>query len=260
MRTRTFVKALSAMFILGGAVSAKADFVNGGFELPNGGAQPSSWTSLGDASIGTSFTKTPIQGSQFGYASTSLNPGALSENSSTVALTGVALTASLGLPAIGTAGGLKTGTTSGSAFTQTLALNAGQTVSFRSDFATYNGANGDYAFYSLKLGAANAVATSFVDTTSGALATITNGDFGGQPLITRDTGWGSYSFTVGASGSYTVGFGVAHDDAAAPSAYSAVTVDAVAVAPLPSVAYGGFALLGGLGVMQIARRRKAVVA
>lgn len=264
MRNDTFVQVLSVLLVLVGAASVKANFVNGGFESPVGGPTPANWNSIGDASIGTSLSKAPYAGSQFGYASTSTDPAALSENSSTVAQTGAALTASLNLPAIGSAGGLRAGTITGSAFTQTLLLAAGDIVNFAADFATYTGAAGDYAFYSIRLGAGTASATAYIDTTSGSLSTIVNGDFSGQPLITRDTDWRTYAFSVGAAGSYTLGFGVGHSDPTPANAgkYSAVGIDAAsisplaAVTPLPSVALGGLTLIAGLGVLQIVRRRR----
>ena len=101
--------------------------------------------------------------------------------------------------------------------------------------------------------AGTASAAKFV---AGTGLSPTNGlqDISGQYL--HETGYGSYSFSVGASGTYTIGFGVVHSDLT--NTYSGLLVDDVVVAPLPSVAYGGMVLIGGLGLMQGARRRKTV--
>ena len=71
-------------------------------------------------------------------------------------------------------------------------------------------------------------------------------------------------FSVGAAGSYTLGFGVGHSDSTPANIgkYSAVGIDAasisprVAVTPLPSIALSGLILIAGLGVLQLFRRRR----
>jgi hypothetical protein len=132
-----------------------------------------------------------------------------------------------------------------SGITQAVTLAAGQAVSFQYDFLTNEAAGGnpDFAFFSVK-GPTGAALFTVLGTPTNPLLVPTSSLDGVSSNFNRETGYSgpTLSFTALSAGTYTLGFGV-----------SDATGSAV---PLPPVALGGMALCGGLGLMQIARRRK----
>ena len=77
-----------------------------------------------------------------------------------------------------------------------------------------------------------------------------------------ETGYMVFSGVANFTASYTFGWGVVNVNDTANA--SGLLVDNITVTPgsvpLPSTAWAGMALLGGLGILHMARRRKVVMA
>ncbi len=160
---------------------------------------------------------------------------------------------------------------SGSGISQTVALNAGQTVSFTYDFltnepvGTANGARyNDFAFFQ----ASSAGYTSPLET----IASITSSSFNQvttAPDFLYDTGFKTYLFTVPTSGTYNIGVGVTNvgppdsnglttggGSDSFPSAILASNFTVAAAVPEPSFAPGIMSLFAVGSVLHYQRRRK----
>ena len=150
---------------------------------------------------------------------------------------------------------------------QTFDVSANSVLSFSYAFATNenpsSGLRPDFGFFTLNGHdlvqlATNANATIALNTGATQFDLI-SGDFA--------TWTGFNTFTYGvvllAGNTYTIGFGAANAPSGVSAVSSALIVDNLvltpATVPLPSVAWAGLALFGGLGALQISRRRKAAV-
>jgi hypothetical protein len=213
------------------------NFVNPGFETS---PDLTRWTTLGNTAAEAGDYKSNPEGALQAALSSSNSPAAVL-GSTGVASTNIAGGNTFFGFAPGTLEAKNAQTISGikQALTTTA---ANQVFTFAYDFLTNESAAGfpDFAFYSLQGPTGNASLNILgTPSTPGLVATSlldgVHGDF------TRESGYKlTGTFTTGAAGTYTLGFGVS---------------DAVPV-PLPSVALGGMALCGSLGLMQVARRRK----
>lgn len=208
------------------------------FQDFDGGITLDSSNSIGDASI---------QGSYFGIGPVSSphqlllttistagahDPGPNQSGTNAVSVTGIA--AFLGVPTVNIRDGAVTGQ-EGSAFQLSLgSVVAGTVVSFNYDFLTNEtdgGAHDDFAFITLTGMSGN---TPVVSDIFSPLSVTTGA---GNPF-SLETGYQTYSFVVGATGTYTLGIGVV--DGTTTDTSSALLVDNV------SVPEGGsaFVLLG----------------
>jgi hypothetical protein len=220
---------------------ASADFINGGFESGLTG-----WQSTGDAlAVGAGFGTDPAAGSSQGLVTTASNNGDFNNFSGFDAVSATALETFLEL-ANGTLGaGFE-----GSAIRQTFTAEAGDVLSFRWNFLTTEGSAADFAFVTLS----GAGLTVLADTTSSLLGPsgVVLDPVFGDP--TRETGYRTFSLTVAAAGTYTLGFGVAdHTDEFIPSALlidgvSLQSAGDVSVVPAPatltSLLIGGAVIAG----------------
>jgi hypothetical protein len=204
MRTRTKLgMAIGAVALLGVAAAqpAKAAVVNGGFE---GFPDFTGYTIIGNDTIQAADFRTPAEGNQqalidTGLANVTGGPGN--------PVTAGQLETFLGLSA-GSLTGL--GATNGSAISQTITAGAGDTITFKYDLFTQEpttAGRNDFGFVTLN-GSVVTLATA-----SGALlpppAITGTGDNAGINSFAgvRETGYNMFTLTVGAAGTYTLGFG-----------------------------------------------------
>lgn len=256
MRNRSKIgKALSAIVVVGlaSAYPAMADVVNGGFES-NGSPEPISWSVIGNTSTQDSNYYTPVQGVQQAVLSNGQASINGSANGSTTNISG--------------AGGLNSffgivfgsPVKSGSGIKQTFTANAGDILKFSYDFVTTDPNNADQGFYTLQGPSGPTVLNNFANALQSGLTTVVIGD----GLIYDDfnpgkqTLYQNVQFTLATTGTYTLGFGITNVND--QTGVSGLLLDAISVTPLPSAAWGGMAILGGLGLTQLARRRKTVLA
>ena len=252
----------AAVAALGLAVAqpARAAFVNGGFEVfPDF----TGYTTTGNASIQDSnFTPAP-EGTQQALISnnTAPIPGQFGASQNIAGLD-----AFFNL----SAGALEAqGVQSGSGFKQTFTASAGDKIQFQYDFATNEGANGkqDFGFFTLQgpSGLVPAVQQNLAQASDATQATNPlegiNSLFNAQTGYKLETGAQSIILNITANGTYTLAWGVANvGDTLNTSGLLVDDITGVtgAAVPLPSTALTGFALLAGLGYMQIVRRRRSV--
>lgn len=183
---------LGAFAALGIAAAqpAQAAIVNGGFE-----AFPdfTGWTTIGDTTIQDQNFKAPPEGTVQAFMT---NGG--------TSVSAASLESFLNLTA-GTLSGA--GVTNGSAIKQTVNVTAGQIITFKFDFATNEAPasiGNDFGFVTVS------------NNNLGILADVNSPSVPTNPLeglnsfATRETGYQSYTIQFNASGSYTLGFGVAN--------------------------------------------------
>ncbi len=236
---RSIVSLLASVTLaLAGAGSTQAASVNGSFE----DGSFTGWTTAGS---------TGIASAAFGVTPSSGNFQALATNASGSLATS-SVESFLDLSA-GTLNALSATTPGanqpfeGSAFQQTLTVNAGDVISFSYSFltdeTTPDPSFNDFAFYSF-----NGAAFLLADT---------NAVF--QPSaspFTQETGYRTVSFTVTAAGTYSLGFGVLdNSDPGGDSGLLIDNVQAVSIPePSPLIGLIGLSLTGGVIVI---RRRNA---
>jgi hypothetical protein len=209
--------AFAAFAALGvaSAPSAHAAIVNGSFET----GDFTGWTTTGDATVQMSDFYAPIpNGSNQAVLTTSVN-GSLGAPAS-VNIAG--LDSFLNLAA-GTLEGQSA--QSGSAFKQTFHATAGDTITFKWNMLSTEGAEGfpDFAAYTLVgPGGGNASETTLAN--AQAATTPINGLLGAATFA-NETGYQSAAFNITTTGNYTLGFGVFN--VIDTSFNSALLVDAV---------------------------------
>jgi hypothetical protein len=193
--TRVSRTLLGLVLLLGLARPAAADpIVNGGFESGNF----SGWQTTGDASVvGASIGSSPTQGAFQAFLTTASQQGDFNNFSGTDAVVASTLESFLGLApgSLGTA-------VEGSAIKQTITANAGEVIRFDYKFLTTEGSNNDFAFVTLP------ALSTLADTTTGPFfssAVILDPVFGDP---TQETAFGTFSFTIPVTGTYTLGIGV----------------------------------------------------
>ena len=255
-------KALSALTVLGvmSAPSTKADLLSpSGLLIDNvthaangdfsGFPDFTSWSTNGNtAVVGTDYKNT-IAPNNAQFAAISSNTAHGVGGSSGLASTNL----SAGDTFFGLAGGTlasKSAADYSGILQGSITVTAGQSISFNFDFATneLNPAflNRDFAFYTLQAsGDLNATfhELASADPSTSPRSNTSNLD-GINADFSQETGFQSFTTGPLAAGTYTIGFGVSDANAT----------------PLPSAAWGGLALFGGMALVQIARRRKAVIA
>jgi len=222
--------ALIAIAVLGFALPSESTVIDIGVNFESGTL--GAWTAAGNPFVTSTYGgQLPVTGSYL--AAMSNGGGSLSAST---------LEATLGLlPGVLSSVG-NGPVTEGSAIYRTVTVSAGDEVQFAWNFmsneldqlAVYN----DFAFFSVSPFTAN----ELVDKNNGVFPISAVGYLGA-------TGWNRYSYTFGASGTYTIGIGVV--DVQDNAFDSALLVDQV---PEP-----GTLLLVGSGITALAlrRRRKA---
>lgn len=248
--------ALSAIVALGlaAAMPARAAIVNGGFE---GFPDFTGYTTIGNTSIQLANYKAPVEGTQQALLSNNTNPvpgatGATTNIGSLDAFVNLA------------AGALEgQGAKSGSAVKQSFTANAGDKVSFSTDFLTNEVRNADFAFYTLQLGAS--AATQTLLGTAGVTPTVaTNILDDVSSDFNKETGYTTTTITLAAGGTYTLAFGVMNF--ADTNVTSGLLVDAISLAagpgggggvPLPAGAYLMTLGLATAGLFSAKLRRTA---
>jgi hypothetical protein len=249
--------ALSAFALFGIALAqpGKAAVVNGGFE---GFPDFTGYSTIGNASIQQGDFHTPTEGLQQAVISNSTSPAPDTNPS----VTNIGTLDNFFNLAPGFLESLSVA--SGSGFKQTFSASTGDVLSFDADFATNQSANGqDFGFLTLTdpNGATNFFNLSSLMGPQGP----TNPLDGISAYFDSETGYTHFSVgPLGSSGAYTLAFGIANDPDTLDA--SGLLVDNIGGAtganvPLPSTAWTGFALLGGLlGASRVIRRRRPVLA
>lgn len=215
MGSRKGRPALLFAVLLVGTGTARADFVNGGFES----GDFTGWSTKGSTSV---LVGGAPEGSHYAHLSAS----------------------GVGKTELETFLGLTAGTldavapnhqaTNGSAIEQTVTVSAGATLHFKYDFKAndylpYN----DFSFFSVSDSATLLSSVSLV------------GNYG-------TTGWKDYSYTFATGGTYTVGFGVMNAiDQGYNSELSVDDVHTITTVPVPA---GAVLLLTGLPAVALFRR------
>ena len=252
MQDRTKIgRALGAIVVLGLAAvfPAKADVLNGGFEL-NGSPEPINYNVIGNTSVQDSSYYTPVAGNQQAV----LSNGQASIN-------GSANPSSTNISALNTFFGVTLGANvkSGSGISQTFTAGAGNIVKFSYDFVTTDPNNADFGFFTLQGPSGPVGLNSLANSLQAGLnpVQISDGIIFDDFNPGKQTGYKTVQFTLASAGTYTLGFGVAN--VGDQTGVSGLLLDAISVTPLPSAAWGGMAILGALGVTQHARRRKTVL-
>jgi hypothetical protein len=261
MRTRFKLGMAVGAIALGFAAAkpASAAITNGGFE---GFPDFTGWQTTGNTTIQASDFRVPAEGSQQGLLAT--GPGATTGGSNPV--TAASLETFLGLAAGTLAPGMNA--TEGSAIKQTsITAAAGDTITFSYDFATNEPrvqGNNDFGFVTL-----NGVLTKLADTTDATNAPPAidiSGNNAGINSFARETGYKTFTLTIAAAGTYTLGFGVV--DVQDTAVDSVLLVDGITqqagggggvVIPLPAGLYVlplGLALAG----LYSAKLRRAAAA
>ncbi len=253
----------AAFFSVAVASPSKAAIVNGGFEqFPDF----TGYFTAGAATIQASDFRVPVEGFQQALISTA--PAGVT-GAPANPVTASALETFLGLGA----GSLTSqGATNGSGFKQTtIAAAAGDVISFKYDFYTQEPrptTSNDFAFVVL-----NGVLTKLADVNTAVLgappATTGSGDNAGINGFAgvRETGFLTSSVTVGAAGTYTLGFGVVN--VLNTNVQSGLLVDAItqaagpgggggAAVPLPAGVYLMPVGLALAGMFSAKMRRPAV--
>jgi hypothetical protein len=134
--------------------------------------------------------------------------------------------------------------TEGSAISQSINLNAGETLSFRWDFATADNVEGDYAFVLIN-GQKTVLANLLSSNPNASLV---------NPLISN-TGPQLYSFTALASGAYAVAVGLVDVNDFGSS--SMLTVGEFAVSAVPEPSQWAAMIAGLLLVSRFVKRSQA---
>lgn len=198
------------------------------------------WQTLGDASVQAgvlTLTNALDEGDDNG---SNFNLSGLAPAEANVALTGVEAFAGLSVGALDIDPGQQA--LEGSAARHSLWVDAGDTLSFDWNFLTNEGGQADQAFVAVN-GAVVTLAQALASTTT-------------QPGLlgyAAQTGWGSFSHTFTASGSFTVAMGVV--DTAGFDTSSALQVRNLAVTTaVPEPESYALALLG-LGLLGLGARR-----
>jgi hypothetical protein len=201
--------------------SASAQVANGGFEA-NDGFHYTSWSLDGGGMVVTNqFGETPTEGSYQGFLT--------NDNSGTTSVYGVSgddFKPSISASSLASDLGITTGTlnalyantsaTNGSAITQLITANAGDTLSFDWNFLTAEdptaptfGAayNDDYSFFVLN-GQAFGLSDSFTTSSTGTATPFPGNPSPSNADYLTETGYQTVTFTVPTTGTYTLGFGV----------------------------------------------------
>jgi hypothetical protein len=217
--------AIGAVALLGVAVAqpAKAAVVNGGFE---GFPDFTGYSIAGNDVIVAGDFRTPVEGLQQALIDTA---SANATGGPGNPVSAAALETFLGLGA-GTLTGL--GATNGSAISQTITATAGDTITFKYDLFTQEplvAGRNDFGFVTL-----NGMLVTLASA-SGALLPppgITGtGDNAGINSFAgvRETGYNMFTLTVGAAGTYTLGFGAVN--VGDTTGQTGLLVDAIVQAP-----------------------------
>jgi len=229
---------IAALSTFGLAASVQANVVNGDFS-----AGSTSWTSFGDVLFtGGNVTLTNASSAfedDFPAVAGAFN---ISGTAAGDANTANGLEEFSGL----TIGDLdiSAGNTAfeGSAFKQTVAVNAGDTLTFDYVFLTNEGVNLDYAYFAI-----NGTRFSF--------ATVANATVPTSPYA-FSTGPLNRAHVIGTTGTVTLAFGVT--DIGGFDVTSAVTIDNINITPVPEPsAYAALAGFATLGFVALRRRRAA---
>lgn len=239
MRKTTIALSLVVLLTSGMAPSVHAVSIsNGGFET----GDFTSWSTAGNTSVQDStFGSGPVEGTYDALLTTGSDPdfGDPSVSASD-------LETFLGLSS-GSLDGLGNGTaTEGSAIKQTFSANAGDVLSFDWNFLSTESDSeepfNDFAFVYL---------VSLSTLTSVSSATFVSSQ---SILFSQETGFKTFSITIPADGTYTLGLGVV--DVEDNQVDSGLLVDKVTLSPEP----GTLLLIGsgliGLGFLN--RRKKRV--
>jgi hypothetical protein len=246
MKKPQFKRSMLALALLGSALQAQSQIVNGGFE-----AGLSGWTTFGDVSTqGTA----PAGAAKLFLTTADLDPD---EYSSTGVLIGPFNTSGTGAVLVGTAGGLETLTgnaigafdafglsaVEGAAATQTFNALAGDTLSFVWNFGTREIAL-DHAFV-------------VIDGVRTSLNGLVNPTLPGSGDDLAQTGYQSFSSTFTSSGLHKLTFGVV--DLNDTAVRSSLSIDQVQISAVPEASSAAMSLLGlaALGMFATRAKRKS---
>jgi len=227
LRSAVIAAAISS-FGVGGPATA-ASLTNGGFET----GDFSGWSAIGPTSVVTGA---------FGTGPTEGTYQALMDNSSGSS-SDASIESFLGISA-GSLDGISSGdATQGSAIKSVFDVNAGDTISFDWNFLTNEvtpSSFNDFSFVSITV---DGVVQVLADTTASGFSSS-------GTTYNEETGFNSFSYTLGTAGTLTLGLGVM--DVKDSSFNSALLVDNVTVSPVPLPAaaplfVGSLALLGFVG-------------
>ena len=252
---------LSGILSIGLAITqtvTAAPLTNGGFETSPSGSSFTGWTNIGSNVTQTdnNYLSVIPEGSFSALFSNGTTPIYSALGGSTTNL-------SAANTALGITGNQNLATNNAndvSGVYQTFDVAVASTLSFSFAFATNEGPNLDFGFLSINgkdlVLLANSSSASTLTSTAPTTLDFIAGDFA------KWTGFQTYAVNL-AAGTYTVGFGASNVPSGVGVNSSALIVDNLVVSPsvvpIPSSVLAGMALFGGLGMMQIARRRKTAV-
>lgn len=263
MIRNVFKAALVAVAALAaGSGTARADFINGGFESGNfNGFQV-----IGDADVltGAAFpvgAGVPPPGGTFAARITT---GAIAPvtTGSAAPVSAAALATFLGVTEAQIEAALGIDATEGSGIRQTVTVNAGDVLTFQFNFITNEATPGvnDTAFVTIVPSVGSPV-VELADTNSAGFV-LAPGTLPAEPPFsspTEMTGFRTFSFTFTTGGVFTIGVGVV--DAGDTLVTSALVVDNFQiVAAVPEPASLTLLGLGAAGVVGYRRRKAAKVA